>query len=120
MQEYKTQSINTMTQGEQLLLLYDNCIKRLKKASILLEHEDYANFEKEVAGCRSIVVYLDSALDHRYPVSKNLHQMYEYFSYELIRLIAGRNRSIIDELTPLITELRDSFGQADRLARKQK
>lgn len=118
LQEYKTQSVNTMTQGELLLLLYDNMIKRLKKASILLDHEDFGNFEKEVTGAYKIVRYLDGALDQRFPVSKNLRQLYEYFGYELIRLNAGRHKEIIDELIPLITELRDSFGEADKLARK--
>ena len=120
LQEYKTQSVNTMTQGEQLLLLYDNMIKRLKKASILLDHEDYSNFEKEVTGCHKIVRYLDGTLDRRYPISRNLNQMYEYFGYQLIRLTAGRDRGIIDELVPLISELRDSFCEADKLARKAK
>lgn len=120
MQAYKTQSVNTMTQGEMLILLYDNMIKRLKKASILIDHQDYEAFEKEVQGCQNIVYYLDGALDHRYPISRNLKQMYEYFNYQLIRLNAGRNKAVIEELIPLVLELRESFFQADVLARREK
>ena len=119
MQQYKTQSVNTMTTGEMLILLYDELPKRLKKCKIFLEQAEFAVFEKEAERCREIVLYLRNSLDRRYPISGNLEQMYEYFTYELIRLTAGRKTKIIDDLIPLVEELRDTFRQADRLARKE-
>jgi flagellar capping protein FliD len=47
-QAYKAQSVSTMTQGEQLLLLYDELVKRLTRAELALDKEDYTVFEESV------------------------------------------------------------------------
>ena len=39
-QNYKEQAINTMTQGELLLVLYDELVKRAKRAELALEKEE--------------------------------------------------------------------------------
>ena len=40
-QAYKNQSIFTMTQGELLLTLYDELVKRLLQADLALRNQDY-------------------------------------------------------------------------------
>ena len=47
-QQYKQQSISTMTKSEMLILLYDESIKRLALAQIALEKENYEQFEDSV------------------------------------------------------------------------
>ena len=44
-QQYKQQSINSMTSGELLLMLYDELVKRSTLASIALERQDLPLFE---------------------------------------------------------------------------
>ena len=61
-QQYKTQSINTMTQAEMLILLYDELIKRLTRAEIALKNQNYTAFDEAVTRCREIVRYLSSSL----------------------------------------------------------
>ena len=39
-QQYKEQSVYTMTQGEMLLLLFDELLKRLMRAELALNQED--------------------------------------------------------------------------------
>ena len=119
LQAYKEQAITTMTSGEMLILLYDEIIKRLRKAEILANNSDYKNFESELKKAQEIVSYLNMALDRKYEVSGGLAQLYEYFNYQLVRLVAGRNLSIIGELIPLIEELRETYRQADKLSKKQ-
>ena len=119
LQSYKEQTITTMTQGEMLVTLYDEIIKRLKKGKILIEHQDYTNAETELGRVREIVAYLDSALDRKYEVSANLSQLYRFFDYQTVRVIAGRKTEMIDELIPLIEEMRDAFKQADVLSKQQ-
>lgn len=119
-QHYKEQSVNTMTKSEMLFLLYDEIIKKMNKAKILVNNKDYANFKVEIDKTRKIVLYLMNTLDLKYAVSKDLSRMYEFFNYELSRLSASRNLKIIDELIPLVIDLKDTFKEADRLSRKQK
>jgi flagellar protein FliS len=117
LQAYKEQAINTMTSGEMLILLYDEMIKRLKKAEILAKNQDYDNFETEVKRTQEIVTYLNSSLDRKYEISKNLIQLYDFFNYQMIRLVAGRNLALIGELIPLIEELREAYREADKLSK---
>ena len=48
-QQYKQQSVNSMTPGELLLLLYDELVKRGTIASIALDKADYPTFEAAAA-----------------------------------------------------------------------
>lgn len=118
LQQYKVQSVNTMTSGEMLILLFDELVKRLKKAGILLEHKNYELFEKEAQRAEDIVVYFRGTLNRNYEISAELDRMYEFFQYQIIRLKAGRKKVIADELIPLVTELRNAFQEASHLAMK--
>ena len=115
-EQYKMQSVNTMTQGEMLLLLYDELIKRLTRAQIALDEEMYEVFDHSVGRSIEIVQYLTHTLDMQYQISRELKRMYDFFLYELSRLQAGRNGSIIDELKPLVAELRDAFKEANKIS----
>ena len=116
LQNYKAQSLNTMTQGELLILLMDELVKRLMRADIALEQRDYPLFEASVQRCIDIVRYLDDTLDRRYEVSRGLHRLYDFFCYDLNRIMLGRNKTELDKLRPMITDLRDTFRIAERTA----
>lgn len=111
-QSYKEQSVNTMTKGEMLILLYDEIVKRLARAEIALKNQDFTVFEQSVNRSTDIVRYLIETLNFDYSVSGDLKRMYDYFLYELARLQAGRNPSIIVELQGLVKELRGAFSTA--------
>ena len=113
-QQYRQNSLETMTQGELLLLLYDELVKRLKLAHIELGRQQYENFEKAVDRSLEIVRYLSDTLDRRYPISVNLDRLYEFFCYELNRVKVGRNETELERVTRMVDELRDSFRQAEK------
>jgi flagellar protein FliS len=113
-QAYKAQTVNTMTQGEQLLLLYDELIKRLTRAELSLEKKDYPTFEAAVDRSMEIIRYLDAILDHQYDISKNLTQLYEFMLYDMNRVKYGRNRTELARVKRMASELRDSFQQANK------
>ncbi len=113
-QQYKEQSVNTMTQGELLLLLYDELYKRLSQAELMLDQQNYPVYEASIARAVAIIDYLDSTLDRQYPISKNLAQLYEYFTYELGRAKIGRRKEVLSHVKSMVGELRDAFRQAQK------
>ena len=113
-QQYKQQSINSMTPGELLLLLYDELVKRSTLASIALDKQDWPTFEAALERCTDIVNYLDETLDHQYPISQDLARMYDYFTYELGRIKLGRNKKELDRLRPRLVDMRDAFRAAEK------
>lgn len=120
LQNYREQSINMMTKGEVLTLLYDEIIKKLGKSKLWLEQKKFTEFNTEIDKTRAIVLYLSNNLDHKYPVSSNLFRLYDFVLYDLSRLAAGRNPAIIDEIIPIVSGLRDAFKEADIIARTPK
>lgn len=115
-QSYKNQSIMTMTPGEMLLLLYDELTKRLLRAELALQKKDYALFDASVQRSVEIVQYLKDTLNFNYEISRELNTMYDFFLYELSRVSAGRRAEIIEEIKPLVKDLRDSFAEAAKRA----
>ena len=118
-QGYKEQGINDMNPGELLLLLYDELVKRLLRAGLALDKQDYALFEASVDRALDILRYLDDTLDMQYPISRNLNRLYDYFSYELNRVKAGRNKTELDRVKTMISELRDTFREAHKITMQQ-
>lgn len=113
-QQYKEQSVNTMTQGELLLLLYDELYKRLSQAELMLDQQNYPVYESSIERAVAIIDYLDSTLDRQYPISGNLAQLYEYFTYELGRAKIGRRKEVLSHVKSMVGELRDAFRQAQK------
>lgn len=116
-QAYKDQAVNavdTMTQGELLLKLYDELVKRLTRAQLALNKQDYGLMEASVDRSLDIIRYLDDTLDPQYPISHDLTRLYEYFCFELQRVKAGRNATELERVKGMAGELRDAFRTAQR------
>lgn len=119
-QHYKEQMISTMTQGELLLVLYDELIKRLTQAELALEKKIFSVHEDSIQRSIEIINYLDATLDRQYPISKELARLYEYFTYELGRAKIGRRKEPLTHVKDMIGELRESFRVAQKSAESQK
>ena len=118
-QGYKEQGISDMTPGELLLLLYDELIKRLLRAELALDKKDYSLFDASIDRSLDIIRYLDDTLDMKYPISRSLNRLYDYFSYELNRVKAGRNRTELERVKTMADELRESFREAHKTTMQQ-
>lgn len=115
--DQREQTINAMSPGELLLLLYDELVKRLMRAELALKKPDYDLFEADIDRSLEIIRYLDDTLDRQYSVGRDLARLYEFFGYELNRVKAGRNKTELERVKTMVTELRDSFREAEKNTR---
>lgn len=113
-QHYKEQSVNTMTPNELLLLLFDELVKNLLRCGLALDKKEYEMMEASVNKAQDIVHYLDDTLDYQCPISRDLHRLYDFFDYQLGRVKIGRNKAVLEQVRPMIMDLRDTFRQADK------
>ncbi len=113
-QQYKQQSVSTMTQGELLIVLYDELVKRAARADIALGQVNYPLFEASVDRCLDILHYLVNTLDNQYPISRELHRLYDFFCYDFSRVKAGRNQEELKQLLTMVSDLRDTFHAAEK------
>lgn len=116
-QKYQQQSVMTMTPGEMLLKLYDETIKQMHGAIQFIEQKDYRKSNDALQKAQRILKHLDATLDHKYPISQQLTDLYQYFVTVLTQANVKKDISLIQEILPLIEDLRDAYQKADQNVR---
>lgn len=119
-QHYKEHTLNNMTQEELLLQLLDELVKQITRGGIALEDGNFEMFDDSMDRSFYIIRYLDDTLDRRYPISHDLHRMYDFFSYDIMRTKSGRKKDELERLRPMIVDLRDTFRAAERAQERQR
>jgi len=118
-QQYQRQSVMTMTQGEMLTKLYDEVIKQMSGAKICLTEKDLSAVNNALQKAQRILFYLKSTLDFKYEISGNLDALYDFFIERIVQANLKKDAAMLDEIIPMIEDLRDTFVQADRNARSK-
>ena len=118
-QQYQRQSVMTMTQGEMLTKLYDEAIKQMSGAKICLTEKDLSGVNNALQKAQRILFYLKSTLDFKYEISGNLDALYDFFIERTVQANLKKDAAMLDEIIPMIEDLRDTFVQADRNARSK-
>lgn len=105
-----------MSGPELLLLLFDEAIRRLKRAENSLKEKNYRDFDDCITRVSRIVRYLIDILDMSQPISWDLKRIYDYLIYDLSRVKAGRERRLdeIGRIRHILSELREGFDGASR------
>ena len=116
-QKYQQQSVMTMTAGEMLLRLYDEVITQLTAVRQFHEDKDYQRSNEALKKAQRILTYLNQTLDFQYEISNSLSALYDYFLRRLVDANLHKDNAPVDEVLPMISELRDTFAQADKAAR---
>ncbi|MEF9852360.1 MAG: flagellar export chaperone FliS [Hydrogenoanaerobacterium sp.] len=116
-ERYTEQSVMTMTHGEMLIKLYEETIKQINigKSSILSKNIVTANAALQKA--QRILTYLKATLDFKYPISSNLADLYDFFIEQLVAANIRKETKLLDDILPLVEELKDAFTQGERIAR---
>lgn len=119
-QQYMQNSIDTMTKGELLVQLFDGAIKKLTLAKVMLEQSKPDEAVVHLNKTRDIFNYLMVTLDESYEISSQLNELYMFINGEIIKAAAMRDKSIIESVLPLVRDMRDTWAEADKLAKIKK
>ena len=117
--KYLEQSSMQMSQGELLVLTFDEAIKNLKKANFALEDRNYEKFEEALQKTNRVVRYLHQTLDMEQPISRDLARLYDFVTFDLGLVQAGRERrqEELPKLVAIMSDLRDGFLGASKIAK---
>ena len=116
-QKYQQQSVMTMTPGEMLLKLYDEVITQLNAVRQFNVEKDYQGANASLKKAQRIITYLNQTLDFQYEISGSLSALYDYFLRRLVDANVHKDNPLLDEVLSMITELRETFAQADKNSR---
>lgn len=119
-EQYQQQVVTTMTQGDMLLKLYDEIIKQIGVAKQCIVAGRVEEMDKAISKAEEIVRYLRSMLDFRIPVSANLAKLYDFFNTQLVAANVKKDTQPLDDIVPLVQDLRATFDECARLDRAKR
>ena len=115
---YLQQGAMTATPGELTLMLYDGCIRFLRKAQACHTEHDYQGFNVNIQKTQDILTELMTTLDFQYDVAYQLLSLYRFFHRETIEINIKKNADKIPQIIDLITDLRNTWQEVVRINRK--
>lgn len=114
---YKEQAVTTMTQGEMVVLMYDEIISQLNRAVLYIDENNLPQANNSLQKCQRILNHLSFTLDYKYELSGRLASLYDYFIRQIIKSNIKKETEPIKEILPLLVELKETFAQGERLSR---
>lgn len=113
----KQNSIYTASPQELTLMLYNGAIKFANQATDAINKKDLELANEKIIRVQDIVLEFMSSLDHKYPVARDMELMYDYIYRRLIEANTKKDLVILEEVTGLLREFRDTWKQAMDLAK---
>ena len=114
---YKQQSVMTMTSGQMLIMVYNELIKQLSLAQQAFTQKDISGVNRYLQKSQKLIRALKGTLNFDYSISENLNNLYDFFLSAVLNANVKKDPSELQTLIEMITELRDTFTEADKLAR---
>ena len=118
---YKETRIKTASQGQLIIMLYDEAVKQLNRALELLaldssEKKDPGRIEqisKAVMKTEEIITELMVSLDFEqgWDISKNLFALYNWFNRELLEANIAHDTRRLAAVRDMIAELRGTWSE---------
>ena len=113
-QKYKAQEISMASPTTLIVMLYNECIKRLRLAQISIDKKDYEQTNTHLKKSQDIISELLVSLDFNYPIANELMALYDFMLQEIKRANALKNKEKLDPLIDMLSKLRDSWAQVEK------
>jgi flagellar secretion chaperone FliS len=116
---YKSTNIRTASQGQLVVLLYEEAVRQLTAASSLFEADDTITAQhlevlnKCLQKSQAIITELQVSLNMEKggEIAQNLMSLYVYFNNELMSANISHNKKKIDFVLTMMKQLTDSWRQ---------
>ncbi|MDD2217461.1 MAG: flagellar export chaperone FliS [Eubacteriales bacterium] len=119
-QQYKTQSLETLTKGEIVVKLFEETSKQISTAIFLIKNDQSpVNAYNAIAKAQKIISNLNFSLDMRFAISIDLRDMYQFIFEQLGEANAKRDVTLMKDILALVDDLKVTFREAEKLARIQ-
>lgn len=111
---YKQNSVNMASSQQLLLMLLDGAVKYTKIARLSILNKDIARAHKELVRVQDIFLELMITMDKNTNYMEDLYNLYDFIKNELAKANMRKDIKIIDEVLPLIEEIRDMWYEVDK------
>lgn len=105
---YKNNTVNYASKEQLLLMLVDGAVKFSKKAELALKEKNTKDSHENLIKTQDIITELMVSLDvDAGEWAKQLYKVYEFIKAKLIESNIKKDISILQEVIPLIEDVRD-------------
>lgn len=116
-QQYKSQSLETLTRGEIVVKLFEEASKQISMGIFFTNNGSAVKAYNSIAKAQKIIQTLDFSLDMKYAISIELHDMYLFLHHKLGEANSNKDITLLKELLALVDDLKVTFRQAEKIAR---
>ncbi|WP_434798846.1 flagellar export chaperone FliS [Terrisporobacter vanillatitrophus] len=118
---YKQNSVNMASREKLLLMLLDGAVKYTKIARLAILEKDIARAHKELVRVQDIFLELMVTMDRSSgKYMDDLYNLYDFIKRELARANIKKDVKILDDLLPIIEEVRDMWYEVDKKIKTDK
>ncbi|WP_032121993.1 flagellar export chaperone FliS [Clostridium amazonitimonense] len=116
---YKNNSVNFASKEQLLLMLLDGAVRFAKTGRQAIEEKNVMKAHENIIKTEDIFIELMATLDVEKggAWAKNLMSVYEFINHKLIQANLKKDIAILDEVIPLIEEIRDTWNEAYKLSK---
>ncbi len=120
--QYKQQAIETATQEELLIMLYDGAIRFVLLAKKAFAQDDIEKYHNNIMRAQKIIAEFMASLDAEVggELTKNLLKLYEYLHYRLVQANIKKDPDMLDEVLDHLRQLKATWEEAIDIANKER
>ncbi|MCC5909266.1 MAG: flagellar export chaperone FliS [Clostridiaceae bacterium] len=118
--QYKENNIKTASPENLTLMLYNGALKFINQGKLFIDEKNVSKSNDAIQKAQAIIQELNITLDMQYEISKNLRSLYTYILDKLVEANISKDKAILDEAGVMVTELRDTWKEAMKLAKMRK
>ncbi|MEL7656761.1 MAG: flagellar export chaperone FliS [Bacillota bacterium] len=119
-QQYKAQSLETLTKGEIVVKLFEEASKQISMGIFFANNGNTFKSYNSIAKAQKIIKTLNFSLDMKYAISIELSDMYLFLHDKLTEANAKKDVKLMKEILSLVDDLKVTFRQAEKLARAKR
>ncbi|BDR87047.1 flagellar export chaperone FliS [Clostridium tetani] len=116
---YKTNSVNYASKEQLLLMVLDGAVKFSKIAKQGIEEKDIVKAHENIIKTQNIFYELMATLDVEQggQWAENLMRIYDFIVQKLLEANIKKDVKVMNEIIPLIEEIRDTWHEAYKIAK---
>jgi len=112
---YKNNSVNYASKDQLLLMLLDGAVKFAKIAELALNENDVKKTHENLIKTQNIFIELIASLDTGAGEwAEQLSRVYRFINEKLVETNMKKDVKILQEIIPLIQDIRDIWYEAQR------
>ena len=116
-EQYQNNAVLTASPAELTLMLYNGAIKFCNQGIDAIEKQDIRKSHENLTKAQQIIVELQSTLDMRYSVAKEMDTIYTFMTQLLAQGNIEKNIEKVRIARDLIREYRDTWQDVIKLTR---